>query len=82
MKESLGNSNILPIYYVSYGLLSSSQNQYFFTLKKILHTPFNTSNLLSMHKLFADNQVLVEFYFDFFPCQGNFYEKDTYARPS
>lgn len=60
---SVANDNILPIHcFDNIFLSSSSHNKRLLALKHILHTPYATSNLLSVHQLCADNNVFMEFY--------------------
>lgn len=70
-EATLSNGNILPIHCVDSGLLFSTHNTCFLTLKHILRTLHTTYNLLSVHKLCADNDACVEFHAYVFYVKDN-----------
>ena len=60
----VGNGKKLSISHVGHAYLPSKHKS--LLLKNVLHTPYLTTNLLSVQKLCKDNDAYVEFHSDYF----------------
>lgn len=56
---TVGNGTSIPIQHTGQGILSTPS--YPFKLNNILHVPFLSSNLLSVHQLTSDNDCTITF---------------------